>query len=194
MERDGLAATDTRQTIMNAARAMVQYRGYNALSFREIAKEVGVKSASIHYHFPTKGNLATALARQYTDDQAAYLAGVRAASQDQRSRIKGFTDSFRAALLRNNRMCLCGILAAEHVDLPAEVRVELERFTQVNVQWLAEVLSPGKTGAANKAVQRRALAIFAAVEGAQLVARSRGADVSGFDQTMEAYRTAGLLP
>lgn len=94
MERDGLAATDTRQTIMNAARAMVQYRGYNALSFREIAKEVGVKSASIHYHFPTKGNLATALARQYTDDQAAYLAGVRAASQDQRSRIKGFTDFF----------------------------------------------------------------------------------------------------
>lgn len=62
------------------------------------------------------------------------------------------------------------------------------------MQWLAEVLSPGKTGAANKAVQRRALAIFAAVEGAQLVARSRGADVSGFDQTMEAYRTAGLLP
>ena len=43
-----MTANDTRQTIMNAARATVQARGYNALSFRELAKEVGIKSASIH--------------------------------------------------------------------------------------------------------------------------------------------------
>jgi DNA-directed RNA polymerase specialized sigma24 family protein len=39
------------ESIMDAARAMVQARGYNGLSFRELAKEVGVKSASVHYHF-----------------------------------------------------------------------------------------------------------------------------------------------
>ena len=57
-----MTANDTRQTIMNAARATVQARGYNALSFRELAKEVGIKSASIHYYFPTKGDLGAALA------------------------------------------------------------------------------------------------------------------------------------
>ncbi len=60
--------TDTRETIMRAARAAVQAHGYNALSFRELAKEVGIKSASVHYHFPTKGDLAAALARRYADE------------------------------------------------------------------------------------------------------------------------------
>lgn len=179
---------------MTAARAMVQYRGYHALSFRELAKEVGVKSASIHYHFPTKGDLATALAQRYTDDLVVYLNELLTASQDQELCVRKYTDVFRSALLRNNRMCLCGILAAEHVDLPVEVRTELERFAQVNVQWLIEVLSLGQTGAAIDEVRRRALAIFAAIEGAQLVARSRGGDVSGFDDTIAAYRSAGLLP
>ena len=189
-----MTTSDTRQTIMDAARAMVQYRGYNALSFRELAKEVGVKSASIHYHFPTKGDLATALAQRYIEDLVLYLDGLLAASEDQASCIRKYTDVFRAALLRNNRMCLCGILAAEHIDLPTEVRVELERFTQVNVRWLVQVLSLSNSEADAETVEQRAMAIFAAVEGAQLVARSRGGDVSVFDSTIAAYRMVGLLP
>jgi TetR/AcrR family transcriptional repressor of nem operon len=88
---------------------------------------------------------------------------------------------------------LCGIMAAERDDLPVEVRTEVDRFTEVNIRWLAKVLSLGKTPAGPKAIQKRALAIFAAIEGAQLVARGRG-DVTVFDETIEAYRTAGLLP
>ena len=68
-----MTTTDTRETIMRAAGAMVQNRGYNALSFRELAAEVGVKSSSVHYHFPTKGDLAVALARRYTDNLVVYL-------------------------------------------------------------------------------------------------------------------------
>ena len=178
---------------MTAARAMVQAHGYNALSFRELAKEVGIKSASIHYHFPTKGDLGAALARRYTEDGVEYLEGLLAASPDPATCIRKYTDIFRAALLNNNRMCLCGIMAAEHDDLPAEVRTEVDRFTEANVRWLARVLSLAKPDTAEEAVQQKALAIFAAVEGAQLVARGRS-DIAVFDQTVEAYRRAGLLP
>jgi TetR/AcrR family transcriptional regulator, transcriptional repressor for nem operon len=188
-----MTTTDTKQTIMTAARAMVQARGYNGLSFRELAKEVGVKSASVHYHFPTKGDLGAALAQRYTDDAAAHFDGFLADSQDPDSCIRSYTDVFRSALLNNNRMCLCGIMAAEHDDLPVEVRAEVDRFTEVNVRWLVKVLSLRKSGANKKAVQRQALAIFAAIEGAQLVARGRG-DVAVFDEIIEAFRTAGLLP
>jgi TetR/AcrR family transcriptional repressor of nem operon len=184
---------DTKQTIMDAARAMVQARGYNGLSFRELAKEVGVKSASIHYHFPTKGDLGAALARRYADEAIEIFDGFLAGSQDIGSCIKKYTDVFRSALSNNNRMCLCGIMAAEHDDLPPEVRIEVDRFTDVNIQWLVKLLSRGKSKAATDAVRRRALAIFAAVEGAQLVARGRG-DIAVYDETIEAYRAAGLLP
>jgi TetR/AcrR family transcriptional repressor of nem operon len=188
-----MPAMDTREAIMATARAMVQYRGYNALSFRELGKAVGIKSASIHHHFPTKGDLAAALARRYTDDAAALLDVVLAGSTDPQACIHQYTDIFRAALLRDNRMCLCGILAAEHVDLPAPVRIELERFAQVNIAWLVRVLALGKVKAV-AALEPQALAIFAAVEGAQLVARSRGGDIAAFDQVIAAYRKAGLLP
>lgn len=186
-------ATDTKEMIMSAARLMVQARGYNALSFRELAKDVGIKSASIHYHFPTKGDLGAALARRYTDEGVAYLDGLLADSLDQRSCIDSYTAIFRSALENDNRMCLCGIMAAEREDLPVEVRKEVDRFTDANVRWLVEVLASGKSGTSRSAVEKRALAIFAAIEGAQLVARGRG-DLAVFDDTVSAFRAAGLLP
>jgi TetR/AcrR family transcriptional repressor of nem operon len=188
-----MSATDTKQTIMNAARATVQARGYNALSFRELAKEVGIKSASIHYHFPTKGDLGTALAKRYTEDAAMYLEGLLAASADLQSRMKAYTDVFRAALLNDNRMCLYGVMAAERDDLPAQVRTEVDRFVEVNIRWLTEVLGSPESGLGKKAAHRQALAVFAAVEGAQLVARGRG-HIAVYDEAIKGYRAAGLLP
>ena len=188
-----MTTTDTRQTIMDIARGMVQARGYNALSFREIAKVVGVKSASIHYHFPTKGDLGAALAKRYTDDALTFFDDQRAHSTSLEDSFQLYTNIFRSALERDNRMCLCGIMSAEYDDLPPEVRVEVDRFTDVNIAWLSDMLTRKKSRATADAVQKQALAIFAAVEGAQLVARGRG-DLALFDQTIEAYRQAGLIP
>nr|WP_280640069.1 helix-turn-helix domain-containing protein [Pseudomonas sp. RGM2987] len=178
---------------MAAARKMVQTRGYNGLSFRELAKEVGIKSASIHYHFPTKGDLAAALAKRYTEDGLEYLDGLRAHSEDSNEWIKGYTDIFRIALVNENRMCLCGIMSAEYHDLPPEVRTEVDGFTELNVRWLTEVLSVCRANLSLEERQQQALAIYAAVEGAQLIARGRD-DISVFDKTIETYRSAGLLP
>jgi TetR/AcrR family transcriptional repressor of nem operon len=185
--------TDTRETIMAIARKMVQARGYNGLSFRELGKEVGVKSASIHYHFPTKGDLGAALAKRYTEDGLEYLSGLRSSSDDVDMWMKGYTEIFRMALVNDNRMCLCGIMAAEYDDLPQEVRTEVDGFTDLNVRWLTEVLSVCRPKLDADGRERQALAIYAAVEGAQLVARGRG-DISVFDKTINAYRAAGLIP
>ena len=184
---------DTRETIMAIARKMVQTRGYNGLSFRELAKEVGIKSASIHYHFPTKGDLGAALAKRYTEDGLRYLQGLRLESDDPAVWIKGYTEIFRMALVNENRMCLCGIMAAEYDDLPPEVRKEVDGFTDLNVQWLADVLSICQSQLDDQQRQRHALAIYAAVEGAQLIARGSG-DITVYDRTIETYRVAGLLP
>jgi TetR/AcrR family transcriptional regulator, transcriptional repressor for nem operon len=189
-----VTTSDTRQRIMTAARLTVQDRGYGGLSFRELAKDVGIKSASIHHYFPTKGELGGALAERYTSDFAEYLDGLLGEGLDQETCIRKYTDVFRNTLLNENRMCLGGIMAAEHKELPVEVRAEVVKFSEMNVRWLIKVLSLGKSArVATKAIQRRALAIFAAIEGAQLVARSRG-DVSVYDEIVEAYRAAGLLP
>ena len=56
-----------KDDLLKVAEVKVRQGGYNNFSFREIANEVGIKSASVHYHFPTKADLGAELAHQYTD-------------------------------------------------------------------------------------------------------------------------------
>jgi TetR/AcrR family transcriptional repressor of nem operon len=184
---------DTRNIIMDAAQLTVQALGYNALSFRELAKEVGVKSSSVHYHFPTKGDLGAALARRYTDGAAAFMENLLASGLDPATCARRYTDAFRAALENQNRMCLCGIMNAEHEALPLEVRVEVDRFTDVNVAWWAALLARVDPAASAAALQKKAVAVFGAIAGAQLVARGHG-DITLYDRSIAVYRDAGLLP
>lgn len=188
-----MSHADTRERIMAVARLMVQAHGYNALSFREIGKEVGVSSASIHHHFPTKGNLGAALARRYTEDGTAWLEKLRAESGNAHECMNGYVAIFRAALSNENRMCLIGLMSAEYDDLPEEVRAEVDHFTDVNVAWLAGVLSLRKARVKQDALQEQALAVFAAIGGAQLVARGRD-DIAIYDRAIFAYRAAQLFP
>lgn len=185
-------APNTRETILQVARAAVQARGYNALSFRELAKEIGVKSASVHYHFPTKGDLAAALAGRYADEAGTFLEQLFQSKKDHAQLMTNYIALFRAALKQDNRMCLCGIMAAETSDLPPEARREVERFTSVNTAWLFKVLSRRHPKLRPEALKSRAIAIFAAIEGAQLVARGN-ADVKVFDQAVAAYQAVGLF-
>ena len=184
---------DTRDHIMAAAKAMAQSHGYNGLSFRVIAKEVGVKSASIHYHFPTKGDLGEALALRYRDDAKTILADLIKNTPDPRDCLKKYTDIFRSALERDNRMCLCGFMAAEHDDLPSSIKIAVIGFADDNISWLSQILSKIEPSQAGHELHQRALAIFAAVGGAQLTARGRGS-LEIYDQVIEGYRASGLIP
>ncbi|MBN8829651.1 MAG: TetR/AcrR family transcriptional regulator [Sphingomonadales bacterium] len=184
---------DTRETIMTLARAIVQAHGYQGLSFRDLAKAVGIKSASIHYHFPTKADLGAALARRYGEDARATLDGFLAETSDPATLLRRYVAVFRRALENDNRMCMCGFMAAEHDDLPEAVKSEVRAFADINVAWLAQVLRLADPAADPTATEKRAFAIFAAIGGAQLAARSRG-DIALFDSIVESYCATGLIP
>jgi TetR/AcrR family transcriptional repressor of nem operon len=185
-------SSSSREAILAAARRTAQAHGYGGLNFRDLADEVGIKAASIHYHFPSKADLGAAVARRYWEDTAAALESRLAETSDPVRCLKHYPDIFRKALESDNRMCLCSFMAAEYDDLPEAVKKEVQSFADVNVAWLSKVLSaaavvnPGES-------EQRARAIFAAVAGAQLMARSRS-DISLFDALIDSYRLAGLLP
>jgi TetR/AcrR family transcriptional repressor of nem operon len=83
-------------------------------------------------------------------------------------------------------------MAAEYDDLPEAVKKEVQTFADVNIAWLSKVLSAAAVVSSEKSLLR-ARAIFAAVAGAQLIARSRS-DISLYDALIDSYRAAGLLP
>ena len=167
--------------IMDSAETMVRQQGYNGFSFRDIADSVGIKSASVHYHFPTKEALGSALARRYTDRFLGLLPDSTDNSLPVLETFSAYITAFRSALVQDGKMCLCGMLGAESASLPASVTAEVERFFDLNCQWLDSLyrrlppehrILPSRTWA---------LRTLAALEGAMIVARNMAA-AGIFDQ------------
>lgn len=185
-------SSSSREAILAAAKRTAQARGYIGLNFRDLADEVGIKAASIYHHFPSKADLGVAVARRYWEDTAAQLESMMAETADPVRCLRRYPDVFRKALESNNRMCLCSFMSAEVDHLPDAVKQEVQTFADVNVAWLSKLLVAAGLVSSRKSEQR-ARAIFAAVAGAQLIARSRS-DVSLYDSMIDSYRAAGLLP
>ncbi|MFX1682363.1 TetR/AcrR family transcriptional regulator [Mitsuaria sp. CC2] len=186
-----MTAVNSKEAILSAARQAAQAHGYAGLNMRDLATAVGIKAASIYHHFPGKADLATAVAQRYREDTAADLETLAEEAEDPLDRLRRYPRIFRRSLENGNRLCLCSFMSAEYEDLPDSVKTEVQAFGEVNVAWLAKVLkAAGMTG--QKTVEQRAKAIFAAVSGAQLMARSR-ADLALFDTLIDGYRVAGLL-
>jgi TetR/AcrR family transcriptional regulator, transcriptional repressor for nem operon len=185
-------SSSSREAILAAARRTAQAHGYSGLNFRDLADEVGIKAASIYHHFPSKADLGAAVARRYWEDTAAGLESMLAETPNPLLCLRRYPDVFRKSLASDNRMCLCSFMAAEYDDLPEAVKKEVQTFADVNVAWLSKVLSAAAVVDSGESEQR-ARAIFAAVAGAQLMARSRS-DISLFDSLIDGYRVAGLLP
>jgi len=185
-------SSNTREKILAVARQVAQARGYGGLSFRDLARDVGIRAASVYHYFPSKADLGVAVARRYWEDSAAALDSLLAGSADPVAALRRYPETFRVALANDNRLCLCSFMAAEHDRLPSSVQKEVQTFADVHVAWLAKVMAQAYPIDPRDA-EERARAIFAAVAGAQLLARSR-TDIELYDEMIESYRNAGLLP
>src|SRR6201986_1205451 len=165
-------STNAREEILAAAKLAAQAHGYEGLNFRDLAKQVGIKAASIYYYFPSKAELATAVAKRYWEDDAAYLESLLQNSPKPLDALRRYPETFRWALENDNRICLCSFMSAQFDDLPDEVKKEVQTFADVNIAWLVKTLVAARA-AKPKDAEKRARAIYSAIVGAQLMARSR---------------------
>ena len=148
---------DTTTAIIDAAEARIRRAGYTGFSFRDLAADVGVKSASVHYHFPTKDALAAAVARRYRERFLAEVDRGIAAGGDV---VAAWKAGFLRAIRSDGGMCLCGVLGAAAGALPDAVRCEARAFFEAGLaQMTANGLSPA-----------RAAQVLAVLEGAMLLA------------------------
>jgi TetR/AcrR family transcriptional repressor of nem operon len=172
----------TAERILDIAERLVQTRGFNNFSYADIAGELGITKASLHYHFPGKAELGQALVVRYGERFFDALARIDSDLPDARARLEAYTGLY-AGVLRGERMCMCGVLAAEYQTLPDSMRVAVISFFDENQRWLARLLSAGTrdgTLAVDGAVEDVAQSILSTLEGAMLVARPYG-DLSRFD-------------
>jgi TetR/AcrR family transcriptional repressor of nem operon len=170
----GAAFTAAATAILDVAELLAQTRGYNGFSYADIAVQLGVTKASLHYHFPSKAELGRALIERYRVMFAVALAAIDRQSRAPGEKLRQYVELY-SAVLSNKRMCLCGMLAAEHATLPAAMQTSLKRFFDDNERWLTAVLRDGlRSGTLQfqESAQARARLLLGALEGAMLVARS----------------------
>jgi TetR/AcrR family transcriptional repressor of nem operon len=190
------ARRDTGQAerMLDVAEQLAQTRGFNGFSYADIALELGVTNASVHYHFRSKAALGAALVDRYASRFSAALAVIDASGAAPLAKLDEYVALYRA-VLAGERMCLCGILAAELHTLPPAMRAAILAFFDENERWLARVLGAGiedGTVTITGRVADVAASILGSLEGAMLVARAHQ-DVSRFDLAT-SWLIASLAP
>ena len=175
----------TSERILDVAERLVQTRGFNNFSYADIAGEVGITTAGLHYHFRGKAELGHALITRYAERFGLALEGIDRKVAGARDKLEAYVGLY-ADVLEGKRMCMCGVLAAEYQTLPEPMRRAVIGFFDENQRWLAGVLTQGQsertlafTGPADEVAQ----CILSTLQGAMLVARSYD-DLARFDTSV----------
>jgi TetR/AcrR family transcriptional repressor of nem operon len=180
------SATSTSDRILDVAEQLVQSRGYNGFSYADIARELGITKASLHYHFASKAELGQALIERYAERFLAALDAIDAGSDRASAKLDSYAGLY-ADVLRRDRLCLCGMLAAEYLTLPQPMQTAVIAFFEENVGWLEGTLGDGRSDGTlhfDGAVEDVARALLGSLQGAMLIARPYE-DLSRFQAAVE---------
>ncbi|MEM7124126.1 MAG: TetR/AcrR family transcriptional regulator [Pseudomonadota bacterium] len=181
--------SQTLETLLDAAESDIRLRGYHAVSFRELADEIGIKSSSVHYYFRQKEDLGLALVERYRERFFSALEKLTSRAETPEERLGAFVALYRQALVGSDRICLCVMLGVESRGLPSALAKAVAAFFEANIGWLVNAM-PASMPADER--QSRAIHIVGTLQGAMLLASALG-DHAIFDaaaQDLMADRAA----
>src|SRR6185312_14900888 len=108
-----MPTSSTSDRILDTAERLVQMRGFNGFSYADVAEELEITKASLHYHFRGKAELGKALIERYGERFTASLDAIYAAPIGPVAKLRAYADLY-VGVMDDERMCLCGMLAAEY--------------------------------------------------------------------------------
>jgi TetR/AcrR family transcriptional repressor of nem operon len=161
-------AKSKRDEIVETAEKLIRTAGYNGFSTREVANSVGIKAASVHYHFPSKADLVVAVTERYSNNFLAYLGNPDTLTI---SPLSHYISAFRQALIVDKKLCLCLVLSTESGGIPDVVNSHSKAFFEKNILWLCQALVASEDISSHQAEQKAVL-ITAALEGALVLSNS----------------------
>ena len=157
----------TALALLDHAEDLSRRRGFDGFSFGDLAERLGIRKASIHYHFPTKARMAEAVVERYT---TRFLAELSALDGPPATRLREYVNLYAQASGDGSKLCLCVAYGAEPANLPDGALATLQSFQTASLEWLTEIFS----SLGWPQPQDEAAALLALVEGAQIAARRSG--------------------
>ena len=163
----------TAHKILDVAERYTQTNGFNAFSYKDIQNEVGVKTSSIHYYFPTKQDLAMTMVQRYVERFTETLNLIEAEEQNGFARLKRLGQGHKS-LVEEGKFCMCGMMASDMLSLPDNVKKQLSDFFDLSQEWIARAIDLAKQqGQLRDSIHVKCASMhfLASLEGGMLVAR-----------------------
>lgn len=160
--------------ILDVAEDLVRKRGYNGFSYSDIAHQVATSKAAIHHHFPKKADLGLELIERFTNVEVSAMAAIARTGLSSTEKLSAYFHLYNASLAEN-KMCLCGIMAAEHESLTDALQQALMAFFDMHVRWLSQRLNEGCSAgeiAIDGPVEDHAQTILSTMQGALMIAKA----------------------
>ena len=130
--------SETAEQILDLAETLIQTRGYSAFSYQDISAALGIRKASIHYHFASKADLGVAVVDRYIERFGAALVGIAADDkQSSMAMLDFYVQPYLQFASTPDRVCLSGALAGEMMALPPEIETlaEARRLARLANDW-----------------------------------------------------------
>ena len=154
--------SDTKTKILELAESYTQIKGFNAFSYLDLAAEIGIKAASIHYHFKSKDDLAFALVERAHE----IFRNMDIEIDNPIERLIAVKDYFKS-YIKNDKFCLCGMMAAELQSISPKVKKKVDVYFTDYQLWLTKQFKALGHADANF----QALRFLSTLEGSLLIAR-----------------------
>lgn len=180
-------SSNTKAALLDAAEQAARARGHDGFSYADLARQVDIKTASIHYHYPAKADLICALMARYRGRIMDHLASIDDSSSSAADRLRGFVQMHRDATQDGRILCLCVALALGRDGLNTNVQSEIHIFREATLVWLRSVFGAAMRDGSIDGItdpDTEGPAALALVEGAQVSARAVH-DVSRFDAAVQ---------
>lgn len=172
-----MARDDTAGRLLRGAAGLIVRGGYNGFSYADLARQIGIRKASIHHHFPSKVDLVLKIVALDRDAIRAQIASLEGGDPpNAMEQLLAYTRHWERCIIDQDvPFCLVAVLAAELPALPHSVAEAVRGHFRDLADWLEQLLELGKrqgaiTLTASSAVE--ADRFMASVHGAMLSARA----------------------
>lgn len=159
--------------------SLLQSKGYDGFSYKDISGPMGVKNAAIHYHFPSKTDLALAMIERYQSILREKTASFMAYGGSAREQLEGFISFTRCECMSDRSICPLGALSVNVDSLDKKVVNALQRFMEDSHKWLTRVLEVGREQGEvtfEGDAEKRAWTLLAVFQGARQLVRLHGTE------------------
>jgi TetR/AcrR family transcriptional repressor of nem operon len=180
--------SDTKTALLECAQNLIQSVGVNAMSYNDLSQAVGIRKASIHYHFPKKEDLIKALIERCSEVFGEKYRSIVESENTAKRKLHMLASIYEDGV-KNGRLCPIGMLSAEFRSLSKSTQKTLnlkikhtaEIFEKIFIQGAKEhVFSPEQN------TFDLAYGFFSFLLGAQIISRCANSP-DGFRKAVEAY-------